>query len=107
MANTPLPDGEPQWNSKPQFRLPGWAEPIMVASILFGSMVLTRRHGYKIFDRRRNTYGLLSEEPDSARSSDDLLARDYMIGSGRDSDVDSMSTSKYPPRREDVVARIS
>ncbi|KAK6595538.1 integral membrane protein [Botrytis cinerea] len=68
MANTPLPDGEPQWNSKPQFRLPGWAEPIMVASILFGSMVLTRRHGYKIFDRRRNTYGLLSEEPDSARS---------------------------------------
>ncbi|KAF7897882.1 uncharacterized protein EAF01_008848 [Botrytis porri] len=99
MATTSLPDGEPQWNSKPQFRLPGWAEPVMVASILFGSMVLTRRHGYKIFDRRRNNYGLLSEEPDSARSSDDLLARDYMIGSGRDSEVDSMSTSKYPPKK--------
>ncbi|KAI9650366.1 hypothetical protein NHQ30_000379 [Ciborinia camelliae] len=99
MANSSLPVGEPQWNSKPQFRLPGWAEPVMVASILFGSMVLTRRHGYRIFDRRRNSYGLLNEEPDSARSSDDLLTRDYMIGNGRDSDVDSMSTSKFPPKK--------
>ncbi|QSZ37747.1 hypothetical protein DSL72_008846 [Monilinia vaccinii-corymbosi] len=99
MANTPLPDGEPQWNSQPQFRLPGWAEPVMVASILFGSMILTRRHGYRIFDRRHTSYGLLNEEPDSARSSDDLLSRDYMLGNGRDSDVDSMSTLKFPPKK--------
>lgn len=73
--------------------------PQMVASILFGSMILTRRHGYKIFDRQRTSYGLLDDEPDSARSSDDLLTRDYMIGTGRDAEVESISTLKYPPKK--------
>lgn len=72
----------------------------MVASILLGSMILTRRHGYKIFDRQRTSYGLLNSDPnlDSARSSDDLLTRDAMFNA-RDSDVDSLSTSKYPPQK--------
>jgi hypothetical protein len=70
----------------------------MVASILVGSMILTRRHGYKIFDRRRNEYGLLGEESDSARSSDDLLAREYMVGNDDDS-MDSIATMKNPPKR--------
>jgi hypothetical protein len=69
----------------------------MVASILFGSMVITRRRGYRIFDRRAQDYGLLNEDPDSARSSDDLLSRDYMMG--RDDEEDSMMTMKNPPKK--------
>lgn len=73
----------------------------MVASILIGSMIITRRRNFRIFDRRRQ-YSLLDEEPDfdSARSSDDLLSRAYMIAhGGDDSSVDSMSTIKNPPKR--------
>ena len=61
-------------------------------------MIIARRHGYKIFDRRRNEYGLLGEESDSARSSDDLLARDYMVGNNDDS-MGSIAAMKNPPKR--------
>ncbi|TVY91367.1 hypothetical protein LAWI1_G002717 [Lachnellula willkommii] len=99
MATFPIE--EPQWNSAPAWKLPGWAEPIMVASILVGSMIITRRHNFRIFDRRRQ-YNLLDEDPDSesARSSDDILSRDHMVGNdGDDSSIDSMSTMKNPPKR--------
>jgi hypothetical protein len=68
----------------------------MVASILIGSMLLTRRRGYRIFARR--DYNVPNDDFDSARSSDDLLARDYMIGRDDDS-IDSMSTMKNPPKK--------
>jgi len=73
----------------------------MVASILVGSMIITRRHNFRIFDRRRN-YNLLDDDPDfeSTRSSDDMLSRDLMVGNeGDDSSIDSMSTMKNPPKR--------
>ena len=64
-------------------------------------MILTRRKRYKLFDRRRTQYGLLGEEPDSARSSDDLIARDYMITNESTDDVsaDSMTATKQPPKK--------
>ncbi|TVY36608.1 hypothetical protein LSUB1_G003721 [Lachnellula subtilissima] len=99
MATFPIE--EPQWNSAPAWKLPGWAEPIMVASILVGSMIITRRHNFRIFDRRRQ-YNLLDDDPDfeSTRSSDDMLSRDRMVGNeGDDSSIDSMSTMKNPPKR--------
>ena len=73
----------------------------MVASILVGSMILTRRKGYRLFDRRRTYYGPLNDDPDSARSSDDLIAGDYMITNESidDVSVDSLSTAKQPPKK--------
>jgi hypothetical protein len=64
-------------------------------------MILTRRHGFRILDRRRHGYGLLDGEPDSARSSDDLLTRDYMISNDTADglSVDSMTTMKHPPKK--------
>lgn len=101
MENLTAPVEEPQWNSSPAWKLPGWAEPVMVASILVVSMILTRRRGYRIFDRRKNGSSLLDDDPDSARSSDDLLSGDYMITNDlTDEDsVVSMSTTKYPPKK--------
>ncbi len=76
----------------------------MVASILIGSMIITRRHGYKLFGRRKRSQGLLDDDIDSARSSDDLLSRDYMIGD--DASVDSMSTMKHPPKKRSCCGTV-
>jgi hypothetical protein len=71
----------------------------MVASILIGSMFITRRRGFRIFRRRDAEYGLLDEDPESARSSDDLLSRDYMIANDADDlSTDSMTTMKHAPK---------
>ncbi|RDW59617.1 hypothetical protein BP6252_12704 [Coleophoma cylindrospora] len=103
MASTKLkvPSEEPEWGSAPAWRLPGWGEPVMVASILVASMIITRRKGYRLFPRRRKGEGLLDDEPDSARSSDDSLSRDYMISndSSDDISVETMSTMKNPPKK--------
>ncbi|KAH8671974.1 PAP2 superfamily-domain-containing protein [Tricladium varicosporioides] len=99
--NMTVPYEEPQWNSKGAWKLPGWAEPVMVASILVGAMILTRRRGFRIFERRKQ-YSLLDNESDllSARSSDDLLARDFMASADSDdTSIDSLSTAKYPPKK--------
>lgn len=78
----------------------------MVASILVISMFLTRRKDYSVFSSRKQQYNLLDSDPDaeveSARSSDDLLAYDYMITHGGDEteSLDSFcSTTKYPPKK--------
>ena len=73
----------------------------MVACILVGAMVLTRRHNYRILDRRRTQYGLLNEEVDSARSSDDLLTRDQMMAneSVEDLNDEPLTTSKFAPKK--------
>jgi hypothetical protein len=89
-----------------KINLPGEFEPStdnydqMVAGILVGSMILTRRKGYPLFDRRRTQYGILSDEPDSARCSGDLVPGDYMLAydSADDVSIDSTSTAKHPPK---------
>ncbi|KAG9233949.1 hypothetical protein BJ875DRAFT_28395 [Amylocarpus encephaloides] len=96
-ANMTIAYEEPEWNSAPAWKLPGWAEPIMVASILVGAMIINRRRGYRIF-QRNTQYNLSNDDTDSTRSSDDLLARDYMIDSDADS-TEYMSTMKNPPKK--------
>ncbi|KAJ5038184.1 uncharacterized protein L3040_007052 [Drepanopeziza brunnea f. sp. 'multigermtubi'] len=93
-----FPWEEPQWNSAPAWLLPKWAEPVMVASILVGSMILTRRRRYRLLGRRRKGDGLLDGDPDedSARSSDDLLTREYSITHDDDASISSM---KNPPKK--------
>lgn len=86
---------EPQWNSEGQFKLPSWGEPVIVASILVGAMFFTRIKDYRIFPNKgQGRYGaLLTEEPDSARSSDELLQRDDF------SDDDSFDSTASTKRR--------
>jgi hypothetical protein len=64
-------------------------------------MIFTRRRGFHIWERRRGEYGLLDEEVDSARSSDDLLIRDQMMAdnSVEDLSLESMTTTKHAPKR--------
>ncbi len=73
----------------------------MVASILVGSMIFTRRRNFKVFGRRKSEYGLIDDDPDSSRSSDDFLSREHVVtdDSVDDLTIDSMSTLKNPPRR--------
>lgn len=86
---------EPKWNSEPAWRLPSWGEPVIVASILIGSMILTRRRGYRILGRKGNGYGLLDGDSGSGRSSDEIN-RDYLLASSDtdDSSLDGVSTVK-------------
>ncbi|KAF1948457.1 hypothetical protein CC80DRAFT_498116 [Byssothecium circinans] len=90
LNNTILSTDE-QWNSKPAWKLPGWVEPLVVASILFGFMYLTRRQNYRIFGASRDSY---LDRPDSNGSSDNLLAP----SSDEDSEYESVSTTKDPPK---------
>ena len=101
MGSLTAPVEEPNWNSSPAWKLPGWVEPVVVASILVASMILTRRKGFRIFDRRRTGSNLLDDAPDSARSSDDLHWAGYMITNDPTDEhsVESMSTTRYPPKK--------
>ncbi|TKA71764.1 hypothetical protein B0A49_02630 [Cryomyces minteri] len=89
------PSGPLLWDSKPAWKLPGWAEPLMVSAILFGAMFTTRRRGYRILPShpgQRRSH--LDIEPDSARSSDELLACDP------ETEADcSLATAKQLPKQ--------
>ncbi|KAF1344145.1 PAP2 superfamily-domain-containing protein [Delphinella strobiligena] len=75
--NLTSPVGEPQWNSKGAWKLPGWAEPLIVVTILFGAMIMTRSRGFRILGGKAGPYrSTLDQDPDSARSSDELLRYD-------------------------------
>lgn len=69
-------------------------------------MILTRKHNFRIFDRRRVKQGLLDEDPDtdSARSSDDLLSRDWMVG--KEDDEPCTSTMKDPPKKRSCCGTV-
>ena len=71
----------------------------MVASILVLSMIINRKRGYRIFERRRRPVGLLEEDPDSARSSDDLLSRDLLDPEVEDEESSLESMMKDPPKK--------
>ncbi|KAI5265314.1 hypothetical protein E4T47_08535 [Aureobasidium subglaciale] len=75
LENTTIAE-ETQWNSKPAWKLPGWAEPLMVMTILFGAMFVTRKRGYRVFKRRSGVYKSAMEGDDTACSSDELLDHD-------------------------------
>lgn len=67
----------------------------IVASILIGSMIVTRRRGYRIFNSTRKEYGLLNTEPGAERLSDEF-DRD---SSDTDFSINSISTTKYPSKK--------
>ncbi|KAI0995349.1 hypothetical protein K3495_g12833 [Podosphaera aphanis] len=93
-----VPFEEPQWNSSPAWKLPGWAEPLMVASILIASMIITRRRSFRIFKKSSHQYGLLGSEPNSTRSSDEFAAFEYMLSN--EYYEDSLGAAKYLPRHK-------
>ncbi|KAH8801409.1 hypothetical protein F5884DRAFT_740368 [Xylogone sp. PMI_703] len=101
-AKITVPIGEPEWNSEPAWKPPGWVEPVMVASILVGAMFFTRRHGLRIFSNNGPYSGILSEDPGStsARSSDDLLSHEHLCDDSIDDIAEDriFTGGKYPPK---------
>ncbi|KAJ8106258.1 hypothetical protein OPT61_g9655 [Boeremia exigua] len=93
--NSTMMANEPEWSSKPAWKLPGWAEPLMVASILFGAMALTRRRNYRIFDRSAGSTSVGYLDSDSHGSSDALLS----YPSDED-DLSDVNTTKFPPKEQ-------
>ncbi|KAH0103106.1 hypothetical protein KCU60_g9104, partial [Aureobasidium melanogenum] len=67
---------EPQWSSTPAWKLPGWAEPLMVVVILFGAMIMTRKKGFRAFGRKPRMYKSILDGDDAARSTDELLVHE-------------------------------
>ena len=66
-------------------------------------MIITRKKSFHIFSTRSRGYGLLDEEDDSARSSEDLLETDYKLNDVDDSDsMASFLTMKNPPKQRRV-----
>ncbi|TAQ87736.1 hypothetical protein B7494_g3959 [Chlorociboria aeruginascens] len=104
--NITVPFTEPEWHSKPAWKLPGWAEPVMVASILVISMIITRRHNFSIFDKRKRNYRAVDPDVESARSSDDLLSTDCMISPSLADDDDFSTSLKFAPKKRRCGAAV-
>jgi len=87
-GNSTLPADEPNMG-KPQFASHAWLEPIIVLSIMIGSLIMNRRRGFRIIETRRGrspTRSLLphlhDHSPDSSSpGSDALLLSTEEIGS--------------------------
>lgn len=103
---TPLASVPPEFISAPAWRLPGWFEPVLVASILFGACFYTRRRYINLFGPSRAPYRPLFEQDDDA---DNLSAE--ALGRYSESDVDGIeaesefvttSSSKFPPKRRTI-----
>ncbi|KAL7266315.1 hypothetical protein RUND412_011144 [Rhizina undulata] len=104
-AVTPLASSPPDWNSEPAWKLPGWAEPVIVASILFYACFWTRRKHFSVFGNQPDYRSLLD-----ANDSEDLSSSDsnspVRLNDGEESFVDSennysgfISTSEFPSKR--------
>lgn len=68
----------------------------MVVSILFGAMIITRKRGYRIFDKSSSTQYDRSylDDPDLNSSSEELL-----LDAADDVSFDSNDFSKYPSKK--------
>ncbi|CUS07928.1 unnamed protein product [Tuber aestivum] len=99
-SSTPLSSAPPAWNSEPAWKLPGWGEPVIVASILFFACFYTRRRKYDILNNPKSDYrsllgnnGSAEFSPSPSRSSVDGRSSD-----DEDEDLTVLSTSKHPPK---------
>ncbi|KAG9561945.1 hypothetical protein KCU71_g7950, partial [Aureobasidium melanogenum] len=95
ITTTNLTTTEPPWSSTPAWKLPGWAEPLMVVVILFGAMIMTRKKGFRAFGRKPKMYKSILDGDDAARSTDELLvheARDEIDTRER------MTATKHSPK---------
>ncbi|KAK6007808.1 hypothetical protein QM012_004622 [Aureobasidium pullulans] len=91
---------EPPWSSTPAWKLPGWAEPLMVVVILFGAMFMTRKKGFRVFRSKSRMYKSVLDSDDAACSTDELLVHEE-----RD-EIDtqnSMTTTKYSPKMRRIL----
>ncbi|KAA8893446.1 PAP2 superfamily-domain-containing protein [Sphaerosporella brunnea] len=98
-AALPLASAPPEWHSAPAWKLPGWAEPVIVASILFGACFYTRRRRFNVFGKQTR-YSLLDQESNNSR--DELMDEEDREMERDDDDADSdysVSTVKNPPKR--------
>ncbi|KAI5246683.1 hypothetical protein E4T42_06294 [Aureobasidium subglaciale] len=94
LENTTIAE-EPQWNSKPAWKLPGWAEPLMVMTIIFGAMFVTRKRGNRVFRGRSGVYKSALDGDDTACSSDELLDHDAC---NEHDAQETLSTTKHLPK---------
>ncbi|KAH0194242.1 hypothetical protein KCV00_g553, partial [Aureobasidium melanogenum] len=95
ITTTSLTTTEPPWSSTPAWKLPGWAEPLMVVVILFGAMIMTRKKGFRAFGRKPKMYKSILDGDDAARSTDELLVHEE-----RD-EIDTqerMTATKHSPK---------
>jgi hypothetical protein len=93
MATSSTDAGSTPDMGKPQFASHAWLEPIIVLSIMIGSLIINRRRGFRIMDRGRGrspTRSLLST-PGSSRSpgesssdSEHLLADESLVAEYRE-----------------------
>ncbi|KAI5857518.1 PAP2 superfamily-domain-containing protein [Tricharina praecox] len=91
---TPLASAPPEWGSDPAWKLPGWAEPVIVASILFGACFYTRRRNFNVSGKQSSRYALLDQD---SNSSQDTIGQDETLKYEED-DTDSdyfATTSKH------------
>lgn len=73
----------------------------MVVSILVGAMIITRRRGYRIFGGKPGPYrSTLDADPDSARSSDELLGYDP---DNIDDEQEYIAATKYLPKTRNIL----
>ncbi|KAI5841006.1 PAP2 superfamily-domain-containing protein [Morchella snyderi] len=106
-AVTPLASAPPEYNSEPAWRLPGWAEPVIVTSILFFACFYTRRKYYSVFSTKASYKSLLDTQsyefsPTSSRSSssgDSSPSREGPWSSDGEDESTGFSTSKNLPKQ--------
>nr|POE82425.1 hypothetical protein CFP56_67595 [Quercus suber] len=87
------------WNSAPAWKLPAWAEPLLVLTLLLSAAWITRRRAYRVFGARSGPHkSLLDIHPDDASSSDELLHYD----SDKDDDRSSgLAQERHPSKVRD------
>lgn len=103
---TPLASAPPKWGSEAAWKLPGWAEPIIVASILFGACYYTRRRRFAVL-AGQSSYKPLLGRPAPAAPSPGQGQDDYDDDADIDDDADTDDdvdypeclTAKNPPKR--------
>lgn len=86
------------------YQLPSWAEPLIVLTILLCSMFMSRRRNFRILcQQKRGYHDSVLDDPDSARSSDELL---WFDAANEDDAQGPRAASKQLPKRRDVCGLV-
>lgn len=94
--NSTLLHDHPEWTAKPDFKMPNWGEAVILVTMLFGGMFLTRSRDYQIFSREAHKYkSVLHIDPRNSAAGDGLLESDS------DNDLEHKAPyaqGEYPPK---------
>lgn len=101
---TPLPSPPPDFNSSPAWQLPGWFEPVIVVTILFGACYFTRRRRFSLLRSSRKRSSLLDDDSGAGLLSDSDLSGTSTpelsdLEDDDETDFVSFGTLKNPPKR--------